>query len=63
MAIVVIFGLLVATFLTLVVVPVFYFLIERSKEIFVAGREEFERKRMEAYLVLAGEEKVQINGK
>jgi hypothetical protein len=31
----VIFGLLVATFLTLVVVPVLYFLIERSKELLV----------------------------
>ncbi|MCI5166346.1 MAG: efflux RND transporter permease subunit [Candidatus Electrothrix sp. GM3_4] len=63
MAIVVIFGLLVSTFLTLVVVPVLYFLIERSKEMFVAGRERFEQKRMKMYVVLAGEEKVQINGK
>ena len=55
MAVVVIFGLLVSTFLTLVVVPVLYFLIERSKEMFVAGREWFERKRMETYLVLSGE--------
>jgi CzcA family heavy metal efflux pump len=55
MAVVVIFGLLVSTFLTLVVVPVLYFLIERSKEMFVAGRNAFERKRMEMYVVLAGE--------
>ncbi|MGB5686555.1 MAG: efflux RND transporter permease subunit, partial [Candidatus Electrothrix sp.] len=60
MAVVVIFGLLVSTFLTLVVVPVLYFLIERSKEMFVAGRERFERKRMELYVVMAGEkEKVE----
>ncbi|WP_339136469.1 MAG: efflux RND transporter permease subunit [Candidatus Electrothrix sp. GW3-4] len=55
MAIVVIFGLLVATFLTLVVVPVLYFLIERSKEIFVAGREEVTQQRIKLYRVLAGE--------
>ncbi|MCI5122862.1 MAG: efflux RND transporter permease subunit, partial [Candidatus Electrothrix sp. AUS4] len=55
MAIVVIFGLLVATFLTLVVVPVLYFLIERSKELFAAGRERYELKRMDVYVVLAGE--------
>ena len=55
MAVVVIFGLLVATFLTLVVVPVLYFLIERSKELFAAGREQYERKRLEVYVVLAGE--------
>ncbi|MDU9050733.1 MAG: efflux RND transporter permease subunit [Candidatus Electrothrix sp. Rat3] len=55
MAVVVIFGLLVSTFLTLVVVPVLYYLIERSKEMFVAGRDAFERKRMNLYLVLAGE--------
>ncbi|WPD22532.1 MAG: efflux RND transporter permease subunit [Candidatus Electrothrix scaldis] len=55
MAVVVIFGLLVATFLTLVVVPVLYFLIERSKEMFTAGREQYEEKRMNAYLLLARE--------
>ncbi|CAK8725201.1 Acriflavin resistance protein [Candidatus Electrothrix laxa] len=55
MAVVVIFGLLVSTFLTLVVVPVLYFLIERSKEMFVEGRDAFERKRMKLYVVLAGE--------
>lgn len=55
MAIVVIFGLLVATFLTLVVVPVLYFLIERSKELFATGREWYARKRVEVYLVLSGE--------
>jgi predicted RND superfamily exporter protein len=55
MAVVVIFGLLVATFLTLVVVPVLYFLIERSKELFAAGREQYERKKLEVYVVLAGE--------
>ncbi|MCW5201898.1 efflux RND transporter permease subunit [Desulfobulbus sp. US4] len=60
MAVVVIFGLLVSTFLTLVVVPVLYFLIERSKEMFVAGREWFERKRMELYVVLAGKKEESI---
>ncbi|MCI5126878.1 MAG: efflux RND transporter permease subunit, partial [Candidatus Electrothrix sp. AR5] len=60
MAVVVIFGLLVSTFLTLVVVPVLYFLIERSKEMFVAGREWFERKRMEMYVALAGEKEKSI---
>jgi CzcA family heavy metal efflux pump len=55
MAIVVIFGLLVATFLTLVVVPVLYFLIERSKELLVAGKKQYEEKRLEAYLLLSGE--------
>ncbi|MDH3330223.1 MAG: hypothetical protein OEM01_13415 [Desulfobulbaceae bacterium] len=62
MAVVVIFGLLVSTFLTLVVVPVLYFLIERSKEMFVAGRERFERKRMELYMVMAGE-KEEVEGR
>jgi len=60
MAVVVIFGLLVSTFLTLVVVPVLYFLIERSKEMFVAGRKWFERKRMEMYVVLAGKKEKSI---
>ncbi|MCW5213435.1 efflux RND transporter permease subunit, partial [Desulfobulbus sp. TB] len=55
MAIVVIFGLLVATFLTLVVVPVLYFLIERGKELFAAGWQWYLRKRIEWYWVLTGE--------
>ncbi|MCI5197667.1 MAG: efflux RND transporter permease subunit, partial [Candidatus Electrothrix sp. AW5] len=55
MAIVVIFGLLVATFLTLVVVPVLYFLIERSKELLAAGWKWYLRKRIEWYWVLTGE--------
>jgi hypothetical protein len=37
MAMVVSFGLLIATFLTLVVVPVLYFLLERTKEGLAAG--------------------------
>jgi CzcA family heavy metal efflux pump len=57
MAIVVIFGLLVATFLTLVVVPVLYFLIERSKEMFVAGQNQYEQQRLKLYHALAGETK------
>jgi len=62
MAVVVIFGLLVSTFLTLVVVPVLYFLIERSKEMFVAGKERFEQKRMRLYLALSGE-KGEVEGR
>ncbi|CAK8722551.1 Acriflavin resistance protein [Candidatus Electronema halotolerans] len=55
MAVAVIFGLMAATFLTLVVVPVLYFLLERGKERIAAGREAVERKRLELYQVLAGE--------
>ena len=55
MAVVVIFGLMVATFLTLVVVPVLYFLIERSKELLAAGWKWYLRKRIEWYWVLTGE--------
>ncbi|MCI5135512.1 MAG: efflux RND transporter permease subunit [Candidatus Electrothrix sp. AW2] len=55
MAIVVIFGLLVATFLTLVVVPVLYFLIERSKELLAAGWKWYLRKRIEWYWALSEE--------
>jgi multidrug efflux pump len=55
MAVAVIFGLMAATFLTLVVVPVLYFVLERGKEQIVAGYEAVERKRLELYQVLAGE--------
>jgi CzcA family heavy metal efflux pump len=55
MAVAVIFGLMAATFLTLVVVPVLYFLLERSKEQIAAGRAAVERKRLELYQALAGE--------
>ncbi len=61
MAIVVIFGLLVSTFLTLVVVPVLYFLIERSKELLSAGKKEFEENRMKAYLLLSGEKEAELS--
>ncbi len=54
MAVAVIFGLMAATFLTLVVVPVLYFLLERTKESVVTGKEAVERKRLELYQVLAG---------
>jgi multidrug efflux pump subunit AcrB len=55
MAVAVIFGLMVATFLTLVVVPTLYFLLERSKEELAAGKSWWERKRLEVYGMLAGE--------
>ncbi len=55
MAVAVIFGLMAATFLTLVVMPVLYFLLERGKERIEAGKEAVERKRFELYQVLAGE--------
>ncbi len=55
MAVAVIFGLMAATFLTLVVVPVLYFLLERGKERIEAGKEAVERKRFELYQVLAGD--------
>ena len=45
MAIVVIFGLLVATFLTLVVVPVLYVFIEESK-----GRLAALRRRVRSFI-------------
>lgn len=55
MAVVVSFGLLVATFLTLVVVPTLYFLLERSKEGLAEGWKWMERKKVEAYRVFSGE--------
>jgi multidrug efflux pump len=55
--VVVIFGLMVSTFLTLVVVPTLYFLLERSKERMVEGKEWWERKRMELYVELSGEKR------
>ena len=56
MAVVVIFGLVVATFLTLVVVPTLYFMLERSKERMVKGNEWFDRLRWgKIYQGLAGE--------
>jgi Cu/Ag efflux pump CusA len=45
MAIVVIFGLMVATFLTLLVVPVLYVLIEESK-----GKLAVFRARLKSYI-------------
>jgi multidrug efflux pump subunit AcrB len=55
MAVVVSFGLLIATFLTLVVVPVLYFLLERTKEGLAAGLGGIERGKVAVYRVLAGE--------
>jgi len=55
MAVVVSFGLLIATFMTLVVVPTLYFLLERSKEGLAEGGTWIERRKVEAYRVLAGE--------
>ncbi|MGX9728593.1 MAG: efflux RND transporter permease subunit [Candidatus Electronema sp. VV] len=55
MAVAVTFGLLAATFLTLVVVPTLYFVLERSKEMLAAGWRKLERGRAQAYRVLAGE--------
>ncbi|WP_446007721.1 hypothetical protein [Candidatus Electrothrix sp.] len=47
-----------------VMVPVLYFLIERSKELFAAGGKWYERKRVDVYLALAGEkERVQLDGR
>ncbi|MGX9727966.1 MAG: efflux RND transporter permease subunit [Candidatus Electronema sp. VV] len=43
MAVAVTFGLLAATFLTLVVVPTLYFVLERSKEMLAAGWRKLER--------------------
>ena len=56
MAVAVIFGLMAATFLTLVVVPVLYFLLERSKEQLAASWQWIEQKRLELYQVLAKEQ-------
>ncbi|MCI5147593.1 MAG: efflux RND transporter permease subunit, partial [Candidatus Electrothrix sp. AR3] len=56
MAVVVIYGLLVSTFLTLVVVPTLYFLLERSKENAVAGKGWLKQKRLEVYFLLSGEQ-------
>ena len=55
MAVVVIFGLVVATFLTLVVVPTLYFILERSKENLVFAKNWLSQKRWELYPLLAGE--------
>ncbi|WP_417915655.1 efflux RND transporter permease subunit [Candidatus Electronema sp. JM] len=55
MAVVVSSGLLIATFLTLVVVPTLYFLLERSKEAIAEGVRLWERGKVRVYRVLAGE--------
>jgi multidrug efflux pump subunit AcrB len=55
MAVVVSFGLLIATFLTLVVVPVLYFLLERTKEGLAAGLNGIERGKVAVYRRLVGE--------
>ncbi len=55
MAVAVIFGLIVATFLTLVVIPTLYFLLERGKEDLSAAKKWLGRKRWELYPLLSGE--------
>ncbi|WP_417910649.1 efflux RND transporter permease subunit [Candidatus Electronema sp. PJ] len=55
MAVAVSFGLLVATFLTLVVVPTLYFLLERSKEGLAEGWQWLEKKKVEAYRAMVRE--------
>jgi len=55
MAVAVIFGLMAATFLTLMVVPTLYFLFERSKEIFSASISRLDRIRWSLYPALSGE--------
>jgi multidrug efflux pump len=55
MAVAVSFGLLAATFLTLVVVPTLYFLLEQGKENLVLGKNRLDRKRWGLYSLLSGE--------
>ncbi|WP_136806593.1 efflux RND transporter permease subunit [Desulfosediminicola flagellatus] len=55
MAVVVIFGLVVATFLTLVVVPTLYYLIERFGTIFGQAKERIREMYWKPYPYLAGE--------
>ena len=55
MAVVVSSGLLIATFLTLVVVPTLYFLLERGKEGIAEAGRWCEREKVRVYRVLAGE--------
>lgn len=55
MAVVVIFGLIIATFLTLVVVPTLYYLIERSKELKTTAMVKLNRIYWKPYPLLAGE--------
>lgn len=55
MAVVVIFGLIVATFLTLVVVPTLYYLLEQIRENLRNGKDWLNKKRWDMYPVLSGE--------
>ena len=61
MALVVIFGLMVATFLTLVVVPTLYFLFERIKENLHIARIWLSEKKWALYPMLAGEQSKESN--
>ena len=55
MAVVVIFGLVVATFLTLVVVPTLYYLLERGKGSLLVDKEWLDGKRWGLYSLLSGD--------
>ena len=56
MAVVVIFGLIVATFLTLIVVPTLYYLIEHFNQIQESFRQRISAIYWKPYPILAGEE-------
>ncbi len=55
MAVVVIFGLIVATFLTLIVVPSLYYLVERAKGVRAAAVAKIKELYWKPYPMLAGE--------
>lgn len=55
MAVVVIFGLVIATFLTLVIVPTLYYLFERIKSIFSSAGIKIKELYWKPYSFLAGE--------
>jgi multidrug efflux pump subunit AcrB len=55
MAVAVIFGLLVATFLTLIVIPTLYFLLEQGREKISSASNWLGKKRWELYPLVSGE--------
>lgn len=57
MAIVVVFGLIVATFLTLVVVPTLYYLFDRMGAISQTSREKIREIYWKPFPLLAGQHK------
>jgi hypothetical protein len=61
MAVVVIFGLMVATFLTLVVVPALYFLLEQLPEKRTRTAARLKRLYWKPYAWLAGEKQEEGN--